>query len=370
MPTLLFSLIVQLERYDFGNSDSLHGPIFHRWLPDGEKDSISIKTKSKNVKVLVWFERCGFVKNGWIEFDYKKREVNSAILKRQAKLDAGPLRVRIEVKGITDKDIRILKSNKKGNDSYIRLGKRLLKILYESIIPFIDTLRLYYGQYWLPELENWNSKDESLSSYFKYLYTKFSTDHGKTWKDFIPDKFKKEIRNVFTVQTDFSSYLSRECWKKLDYIDLSEFESTLAIKLLQTAHKLKDEGNYKQAIIEGSTSLEVAISDLFKNKLSLSQKLKNEMGSFWQLPIRTQLIVISSLIEGLSVKSIENAIDIVKIRNKIVHDGFSPKIDFNKEKMLDGFFRVISKIISDKPIKFPSASISGNFLLAEEGKNE
>ena len=97
MATLIFKLIVPLERHDIEDFDRPHGPIFHRWLPDGEKDSILIQTKSRNVKVLVWFERCGFVQDGWIKFDYKKRETNSTILKRQAKLDAGPLRVRIEV---------------------------------------------------------------------------------------------------------------------------------------------------------------------------------------------------------------------------------------------------------------------------------
>lgn len=370
MATLIFKLIVPLEMHDIEDFDRPHGPIFHRWLPDGEKDSISLQKKSRNVKVLVWFERCGFVQDGWIKFDYKKRETNSAILKRQAKLDAGPLRVRIEVKGITNKDIKVLKSNKKGDDSYIRLGKRLLKILNESVIPFIDTLRLYYGQYWLRELRKWDSRDESLGSYFRKIYTKFSTDHGKTWEDFIPDKIEGRTRAVFTVQSDFSSYLTRECWKELDHTDLSEFKPTLAIKLLQIAHQLKDEGNYKQAIIEGNTSLEIAISDLFKNRLSLSEILKEEMKSFWQLPKRTQLIVISSLIGGFSEKDIENAMHIVKIRGRIVHEGFSPKIDFDKKKMLEAFFRVISKIVSDKPIKFPIASISGNTLFPEEGKNE
>ncbi len=366
MATLIFKLIVPLESYEINDFNPPHGPIFHRWLPDGEKDSISLQQKSKNVKVLVWFERCGFVKDGWIKFDYKKRETNSKIIKRQAKLDAGPLRVRIEVKGIADKDIKILKSNKKGNDNYFRLGKRLLKILSDSVIPFIDTLRLYYGQYWLRELKEWNSKDESLGSYLRKIYTQFSTDNGKTWEYFVPDKITSVVCIEHFIQSDFSSYLSKECWKELGRTDLSELKPTLAIKLLQAAHQLMDEENYKQAIIEGNTSLEVAISDLIKNKLSLSKILKKEMESFWKLPIRTQLTVISSLMGGLSEKDIENAIRLVKIRNEIVHEGFSPKNDFNTKKMLEALFKVISKIISNKSIKFPSASISGNTLFPKE----
>ena len=51
MPTLILKLIIPLERYDLDDLGRPHGPIFHRWLPEGEKDSISIKTKSQNVVV-------------------------------------------------------------------------------------------------------------------------------------------------------------------------------------------------------------------------------------------------------------------------------------------------------------------------------
>jgi hypothetical protein len=370
MTTLIFTLIVPLERYDLEKHGRPHGPIFHRWLPDGEKDSILIKTKSRNLKIFVWFERCGFIQDGWIRFDYKKREIDTTILKRQAKLDAGPLRVRIELKGITTEDIKTLKENKKGDENYRRIGKRLIKILNESVIPFIDTLRFYYGQYWLQELKKWNSKDESLGSYFRGIYTKFSTDQGATWDDFIPDEIKRTLRLVSTIQSDFSSYFSKEDWKALDNIDLSEFKPTLAVKLLQIAHQLKDEGDYKQAIIEGNTSLEVAISDLFKNRLSLSKVLKKEMESFWQLQIRAQLTVISSLIEGLSHKDIENAISIVKIRNNILHEGFSPKDDFDIRKKLDSLFTIIAKLISNKPIKFPSASTANTLFPDDKQENK
>jgi hypothetical protein len=367
MKTLIFNLIIPLKRYDLEEYHLPHGPLFHRWLPEGEKDSISIKTKSKNVKILVWFERCGFVEDGWIRFDYKKREIDTTILRRQAKLDAGPLRVRIELKGITAEDIRTLKENKKGDENYKRIGKRLIKILNESVIPFIDMLRFYYGQYWLQELKKWDSKGESLGSYFRNINTKFSTDQGATWNDFIPDEIKRTVLLFSAIQSDFSAYLLKEEWKALDNIDLSEFKPSLAVKLLQTAHQLKDERDYKQAIIEGNTSLEVAISDLFKKRLTLSKVLKKEMESFWQLGIRAQLTVVSSLIEGLSYKDIENAISIVIIRNKIVHEGFSPKNDFDTRKKLDSLFKIIAKIISNKPIKFPSAS-TGNKVFPEDEK--
>lgn len=367
MPTLLLKLIIPLEKHDLDDWGRPHGPIFHRWLPNGENDSISIKTKSRNVIVNAWFERCGFVQDGWIRFDYKKRETDHNIIKRQAKLDAGPLRISIQIKALTQQDIITLESANQGDKDYIRIGKRVTKILNENIIPFIDTLRFYYGQYWLQELNKWNSAEETLGSYFKKIYTKYSTDQGKTWKEFIPDKIERRAHVFIALPSDFSAYISQEDWKSLDKIDPCEFKLTLSIKLLQTAHKLMDEGDYKQAIIESNTALEVAISDLFKDRLSLSKELKKEMESFWQLKIRPQLTVIASLIQGLSRNDIENSIEMVKVRNKIIHKGFSPKNDFATRKKLKSFFTIISKIISEKNIRFPSTA-GGNTLFPEQKK--
>jgi len=365
MPTLLLKLIIPLERHDLDDWGRPHGPIFHRWLPEGESDSIFIRTKSRNVIVKAWFERCGFVQDGWITFDYKKRETDSNIIKRQAKLDSGPLRVSIQVKGVTKQDITTLAKVVQGDKDFIRIGKRVIKILNESVIPFIDTLRYYYGQYWLQGLNKWNSAEETLGSYFRKIYTQYSIDRGKTWQDFTPDKIETKAHVFVVLPSDFSAYISQEDWKSLDNIDPCEFKLTLSIKLLQTAHQLMEEGDFKQAIIEGNTALEVAISDLFKDRISLSKQLKKEMESFWQLKIRAQLTVIASLIQGLSRDDIENSIEMVKVRNKIVHEGFSPKNDFATRKKLKSFFSIISKIISEKNIRFPSTK-DANTLFPEE----
>ena len=196
MATLIIKFTVPLERYDLDEFNRPHGPLFHRWLPDGEDDRISINTKSKDIKIHLWFERCGFVQKGWIQFDYKKREIDPLILKRQAVLDAGPLRGVIELKRVKQTEIKAIANSKESDASYIRLSKRLIKIINENVIPFIKTLRLYYGQYWLRELSKWNSKTESLGNYFRHIYAKYSIDNGKKWNDFIPGKI--EARLEFT----------------------------------------------------------------------------------------------------------------------------------------------------------------------------
>jgi len=42
-------MVIPLEKHDFDDFFHPHGPLFYRWLPDGEKDAIYVKTHSKNV---------------------------------------------------------------------------------------------------------------------------------------------------------------------------------------------------------------------------------------------------------------------------------------------------------------------------------
>ncbi len=61
----------------------LHGPLFYRWLPDGEKNAITLSTNDDNANLKVWFERYGFVDGGFVRFSYDRREVTPDIIHTQ-----------------------------------------------------------------------------------------------------------------------------------------------------------------------------------------------------------------------------------------------------------------------------------------------
>jgi hypothetical protein len=67
----------------------LNGPLFHRWLPDGEKDGITLNTQVPNTSLRVWFKRWGFVSDGQIEFKLNEEKVDSGIMSKQGVLEAG-----------------------------------------------------------------------------------------------------------------------------------------------------------------------------------------------------------------------------------------------------------------------------------------
>ena len=166
MPTLLLKFGIILEDYSSSRLTELHGPLFHRWLPDGKKDAITLKT-GPNLKLKVWFDRRGFVhKSGLIVFNYDRRELDPNIIPKQAILDAGPLMGLLEIKNLSDQELSAVHENKIGDQRYIDFGKKVVKkLLFPSVHRFLNTLNINYGQYWIRGLEEWDSTKESLGNY-------------------------------------------------------------------------------------------------------------------------------------------------------------------------------------------------------------
>ena len=368
MGKLIIKFVVPLERDDLEGISSRHGPLFHRWLPDGENDEISIKRQSKNVRVKLWFERCGYINDrGWISFDYKRREIDSDTLSRQAKVDAGPLYGKIFIKDLKSEEVKAVVENKLDDEEYIKVGKKITKIINKDIIPFINYLRNHCGQYWVKELHPWNSQAESLGSYFMRISAKWSVDESAEWQKFLPDKLESRAVVTINLDSDYSPYLSKDNWLSLESFNPEQCNDSLSIKLLSRAHQLNDEGNIRQSFVEGVTSLELALNEFFQKRVNLGKSLRREMKSFWQLPLHAQLTTVASCLPNSSHDDIEIAIRAIRVRNKIVHEGFNPRNDFETKKIIKALFRIISKLLSDIDLKFPSASNSGNTLFPKEG---
>ena len=56
---VLLKFFFPLERYELGPLPP-SGPLFHRWLPDGEKDAITLSPPSEHYTLKLWFERWGY----------------------------------------------------------------------------------------------------------------------------------------------------------------------------------------------------------------------------------------------------------------------------------------------------------------------
>lgn len=264
---------------NLGLMNEHHGPLFHRWLPNGEDDALTLVSTDSDVDISVWFERRGYLDfRDLIQFDYHRKEVDEALVTQQAVLDAGPLLGSLTIRNVDQETITILREDEgdkkeDGEDKkeYVALGKRIIGLLEPILSSLIDILQVRFGHYWIAPFEKWDSRRRSLGAYCHgVLKLQYSLDNGKQWRDFIPNARTGYVHltAIAPGKKTFSQYLTQNDWLGLrDLVD-SGYKPSIASNALILAHELSDSGNYRQAFPEGITALELALSELFRDRLS------------------------------------------------------------------------------------------------------
>lgn len=364
MTILLLKFEIHLEKYDIPSILQHHGPLFHRWLPEGKKDAIILDTGDPNADIKVWFEQWGLVDNGWIKFSYDRREVDPKIIPTQAILDAGPLMGILEIKGVSEEELTNLRKNKVGDTRYIALGKRVVKrLLYPPVDRFVNVLRTNYGQYWIREISKWDSSEESLGNYCRSLKLQWSLDNGKTWAPFVPNKSVIMLKS--TIHRSYSEYLTKEDWQELVKVAQEGYEPSPAAFVLSLSHQLSNQGNLKHAFIEGVSALEIALNEFIYQKLHGTEPLLKSMSAFWSLPLPAKVTTVATILGKISLQNIEYTINAIDIRNKIVHEGWEPPNDDKTKIKLFGLLNTTASLLSGPRFRFPSAN-SGNAMMSIE----
>jgi len=348
---------------------NFEGPLFHKWLPDDEKDALVLDTGTENAVLKVWFERRGFLEGGLIKYDVTRKEVNPTVIPTQAALTAGSLFGSMEIQGLTEEEVTPIRENKIGDASYVALGDQVVnKLIYPSVSRFINTLRGKYGQYWIRELHKWDSRNETLGAYCRFLLLKWSLDEGATWSDFIPDEPSAYTTWVVGTVESFRKYLTQEDWKDLAQLSNQKYEPPLASIFLSRASQLLDEEDYKYALIEGITALELAVSEAIKPKLQADDKLVNAIQRFWTLPIGTQVIIVATLSGRISQENLSHSLQAIEIsnyiRNQAIHEGKIPKDEMKVH--ISGLLNTVAALLFGPNYKLPSARLGNRIMTVEE----
>jgi hypothetical protein len=366
MPNLLLKFYVFLDQQR--NWRKYDGPLFHRWLPDGEKDAIDLYTGFQNTRLKVWFERRGYVEDGVIRFDITRNEVDLAIIPTQAAHYAGSLFGLLEVQDITDGEAGCLSNQLTEDPVYLALCETVVdKIIQPCVSRFIDILRTKYGQYWIREPEGLDYKKRSLNNRCYLLRLQGNLDSGMTWLNLTPNAAtaRTNVTAIIGTKESFQQYLTRKDWEDLADLGRKAFNPPLGAFILSRARQLFEEENYKYALIEGVLALEISLAYFIKKNFSEhSNPTRSELQNI--LHLEDQLSVIAKSVV-LPKNHLKLAIQAIRIRNKTVHEYHFP--DEQVKPKIKALLTVVAVLNFGQGFKLPSPHL-GNMILPVEDWEE
>src|SRR5437879_3127139 len=157
MPTVGLAFHLRLETSIFAGPPRIVGPLFHRFVPNGQTDAVFLTPAGDPHEIRIWFERAATQQDGFLKWERNGSQFDEAIMRRQAKLEGGPLRGEMLMPDVSDYEMLSLLRNPKalnepfgqdvGDDpTYVALGKRVTEVLQPRLSNFISTLRNQYGQ--------------------------------------------------------------------------------------------------------------------------------------------------------------------------------------------------------------------------------
>lgn len=346
------------------------GPIFSRFLPDGEADAIYLTADGDPHEIRVWFARKAKLQSGFLTWDLNGTEFDPAIMRRQGKLDGGWLFGKMNMP-ISDTELVALRHAPKATPQefgdfveepdYVALAKRLIKTLQPRLATFVSTLRCQYGQYWLEAPRPWDSRAGTLGTYCTgQLTLRWWHEERQNWYWFLPTRCGFSLTIQTPSESDFGQYLTEADWRRLQRTRCLLDVST-ELQLLANAGKSLDSGDYRQAFVEVCSALELTIS---RRLASRNKEIRSAIDSFLNRETRSAHAAVVMLMIGASEQEIEITLKAVDIRNHVVHEGHYP--GESDARILREVMQTVRKIGNLDELKSPSLDLGSNMLFAPE----
>lgn len=224
MATVRLSFHVRLVGI-FAEPPAPVGPLFHRFVPNGPIDAVFLTPEGDPHEIQVWFTRSAKLIGGILEWERHGSQFDESIMRRQAKLEGGPLYGEMLME-VSDEEMASLLRNPKalnepfgqdaGDDpAYVSLGKRVIGVLQPRLANFISTLRNQYGQYWLEELPDCNSGQYTLGSYCNSVLSLVWWDEKtQDWRRFLPTNSGQIIWSKRLPGRGYAEYLTELDWRR------------------------------------------------------------------------------------------------------------------------------------------------------------
>jgi hypothetical protein len=300
--------------------------IFYKWIPKKDVNAILVSKNNKTAKIYVDTSCIG-------NFDEKTHNINNWINVKVSKL-----KVDVDVSDVDDELIRFIFNerdrrkqihyDKQPYDEdfknlqvkYQKLGEEVYDLALTVFNRFISYARNIKGQHWHIE-KKYNDYD--------FIATA-QINNG----DFIPwcPSLDNGVTVLVTMPNEDIS-IHKEDWGNIAQYIQSTQRPKLTLELLANSRNLFDSGNFRSAVIEAVTALEVAVSKFGKspnievlessvqvNRIDINN-LKGQIEHMgFSCSIRYLIPMLISK-EDLAQTTLDKCFQALEVRNNVVHQG-------------------------------------------------
>jgi hypothetical protein len=331
IPPLLIQFALHLETSDtMERGFAPSGMAFHRWLPDGRQDTIELATGHAGSTLEVWFKRWGWVEEGddklpQVHYAINREDVTDFALGLQGRLSSGPLLGLFRTDFLGADELTAMTEGASGTEPYIDLGRRVVAMLVPPLQRLIGAVQTDYGQYWLRDLEEWDSRRGSLGNYCRMFQMRWSVDDGLRWGDFTPTDSVVQVSGALPRLAVYRSHLSKDDWVSLADAAASFPKGSVALELIGRAREMEDfRGDLRLAIVETATAAEVAVDEYLTSRPEDEAYAKTIIPEFRNLSAQAQFSFIASALVRVPKEVMFEAAPAWKFRHKVVHEGWRP----------------------------------------------
>ncbi|HEY6073823.1 MAG TPA: hypothetical protein VIV15_10620 [Anaerolineales bacterium] len=337
---------------------------FHRWLPNGEQDSLSLPLQWRG-ELKVWFERYGYPNElGFIQYDRARRELSEDVIRRNAVAFSGPLFGRLTMEQVDRGDLDRVRTGtdlheedqRTGHlqadaDYYKAFGKQVAKLLGPPLAKFFELIRYEYGQYWVRDFSPWDSRTQEIGYFFHGLQARWFDDVSNAWRPFRPTPARHEYR---VSRIDWEQFLTEQDWRAFADAVKRESESDPAVKMLSRANGFLNQDEVATSLVESISSLEIAMERFVARRLGRSGISRfKEFDDYKNGP--KLRIVLAILDPPVSRGDATQALEAIEQRNKFVHEGVWPP---NSAKAnVRSVLGIVARLLGPPGPKLPSRAV-------------
>jgi hypothetical protein len=274
------------------------------------------------------------------------------MMSEQGALDGGPLFGTLRVDQISDDQAQALVEDRLGDPGYLQLGKwAVSQIIHPKIERLVNLLRTSYGQYWIAAPERWDSRKMSLGHYCHViLQTRWSLDGGASWQEFCPDERTTAPITLVWDGSGFRELLTEADWRALGGVYLSDLEPGPATFAFARARESLASQDLATSSMAAVTALELAMGEFLQRQAANRKPLEDAAAKAKDLSMDVRLFLIGSTYGLGSDDELEQALDVIRIRNEAVHQAKMPRT--GDEKKIETLLRIVSRMLPGPPAKF------------------